>query len=163
MALVKLQEVKDYLKISHTAEDSMLQLFMESAQKELEQKHRRELGYQPERVEYHNGPGDRLLFLKSFPVWSLAKVEAVGASDGKDQVLSPSQYQLDQEKGMLVGNWLKGVRNYKVTYESGYWDGEGTAPKMKDGVTDVPKCPADLQQECLEIIAYMYENRRGSR
>ncbi|AUS10132.1 hypothetical protein C1X05_15715 [Laceyella sacchari] len=153
-ALVTLQEVKEYLKLDLMSqlEDKVLQHLIAAATAEVEQKHGRGLTYR-ETVETHSGTGDGKLFLRAYPVVSISSVTVNGAE------VPPSAYRVEKHTGILHGAWPAGVDNISVSYKAGYWtDFQNPPPSM-----DIPMIPMDLKHECLELVAYLYENRGGVR
>lgn len=154
MALVTKTEVKDYLRLDKysTAEDAFLDDLIAAAQAEMEVKHGRRLEYQSSIVEKYNGQGEAQLFLKCYPVVSVTQVKVDGT------VLNSTNYDIDPEKGILYGCWEEGFQNIEVTYSAGYWTDKATNPPA-----GVSRLPADIHHECLELIAYLYENRGGRR
>lgn len=167
--LVSLQEVKEYLKLdpSSTLEDGMLELFIQTAQEEMEILHDRKFEFnetQGDTVipheEFLSGPGDTMLFLKHYPVYRVIEVARV-YQDQTVEIIPPSNYTLDGEKGVLVGQWYQGTRNYRVKYEGGYTTPDRPAPS---GLPYTPEAlPSHFKMECLEKVAYLYENRQGKR
>lgn len=157
MALISKAEVKEYLKLdpASTLEDNMLDLFIAAAQEGMEAKRMRQFEYATA-TEYVNGEGETTLHLKRFPIWSVEAVYIVHA-DNDEHKLSPTAYTIDSRRGLLHGYWNKGIQNYKVVYTAGYWTAETDPPE------GVERLPATLKLECLEAVAHMYQNRRGSR
>lgn len=149
MALITKDDVKAYLKLySGTAEDAMLDHLIEAATSEMEQAHHRkyEYGTHTETLAGRK----RYVFLHAFPVQKIHSVVADG------RTLSPSQYDLNRDSGILEGHWP--YEEIVVTYEGGFWtDPENPAP---DGV---PVLPPDIRHECLERVAYLYQHRQGRR
>lgn len=167
--LVTLQEAKEYLKLdpSSTLEDGMLQLFIQTAQEEMEMLHGRKFEFNKvsggaviPHEETLSGPGDTQLFLKHYPVYRVLEVARI-SPDGTAEVIPPANYQLDPQRGVLYGQWYSGVQNYRVKYEGGYVTPDRQPPS---GLEYEPEpLPQYLKLECLEKVAYLYENRQGVR
>lgn len=151
MALVTKDDVKAFLKLdSGTAEDTMLDHLIAAATAEMEQIHNRIYEYGTY-IETFNG-GEVFLFLKAYPVKTITSVTVDGTT------LSSDDYKLDSQRGLLQGPWTKGLSNIQVQYDGGFWTDPNTQPPA-----GVPSLPADLKHECLERVAFLYENRGGYR
>lgn len=151
MALVTISEVKDFLKLdpNQTLEDNMLQHLINAATAEMERDHDRVLEYTTGRVEIHSGGANTFLFLKAFPIQEITEVKVDG--------VVITDYEVNKERGILKGFWPCGTDNIQVTYSGGFWTDTTPPP------SGVQMLPADLKHECLERVAYLYENRRGRR
>jgi hypothetical protein len=152
MALITKEEVKAYLKLdlTSTEEDAMLDHLIAAATAEMERDHRRNYEY-GSYLETFNG-GDPSLFLHAYPVHSITSISISG------KAISASNYRLDSSRGIVNGSWPKGFNHIEVQYQGGFWtDPSNPAP------SGVPLLPADIKHECLERVAYLYENRRGRR
>ena len=103
-------------------------------------------------TEYYSGDGSNTLLTNQYPITTLTSVyddpaRAYGADtliDSGDLVIMPQ----DLACSIVYdgGSFESAVRNLKVTYIAGY-------------IT----IPYDLQQACLEIIAYFYKNSEENR
>lgn len=148
MALVTLQEVKDYLKLpTGTAEDSMLNHFILAAQAELETRHNRKLEYRTV-TETFNGGCDRL-FLSTYPVYSIASIKIDGVT------MDASSYEWNPRTGVVLGYF--GLGSVQVEYTGGYWTSTDPVP------AGVQTLPSDLKHECLEYVASFYMHRGDQR
>jgi uncharacterized phiE125 gp8 family phage protein len=154
MALVTIAEVKDFLKLdpNQTLEDAMLTHLINVATAEMERDHDRVLEYTTGRVEVHSGKAGCYLFLKAYPIETITEVLVDGVA------LSNTEYEVNKAQGILKGFWPRGMDNIQVTYNGGYWTDPGTQPPA-----GVQMLPFDLKHECLERVAYLYENRGGRR
>jgi len=94
-------------------------------------------------TEYRDGPGGHALSMKNYPVTAVSAVEINGVAIpvASDQV--SFGYLFDDRQVILRGyTFTRGRQNVKVTYTAGY-----------------AAVPADLEQACLELVAYKYRGR----
>lgn len=151
MALVTLQEVKNYLKLqSGTAEDSMLTHLISAAQSEMEVRRNRKIEYGVY-VETFNGNCNDL-FLLAFPIQSVISIKESGVT------VSADSYKVDKRTGRIEGCFGGGLGSIEVEYAGGYWTDTQNAPPA-----GVQALPADIKQDCLEYVAYLYNDRSGRR
>lgn len=137
--LVSLPDVKSYLKITDTADDSRIGWIIEAISRELNEETDRTL-VQTELTEYYDGDGTDRLFLHSYPVSAVASVYIDGDHGFTADTLEDSDsYFANTDIGCLVHNtgiWPRGHRNIKVTYTAGYT--QASVPK------DLKRATCDL-------------------
>jgi len=141
-ALVTLLQAKDYMKVEHTEEDTLIEDLINRATYYLEQrKYQRALKQRTFTDELYNGMGTKELRLSTFPVKSVSSVSYV--DDGGNET-TIDDYRIDEKRGILFrhGGWLDGVSNYKITWVGGY-----------------DPIPYWLEQECLQLVSDWYEGR----
>lgn len=93
--------------------------------------------------EYRDGPGRDCLSVKNYPITAVSAVELNGVAipAATDQVAFG--YLFDERQIILRGfAFTRGRRNVKITYTAGY-----------------ASAPAELEQACLELVAYKYRSR----
>jgi len=104
-------------------------------------------------TEYYNGDGSNVILLDQYPINSLTSVhDDLNRSYGSDTLIDSSDlvtmpndipYKIIYDGGYF----LAGIKNIKVVYNAGY----------------ATTIPYDLQQACLEVIAYFFKNSEESR
>ena len=135
MSLDTLANVKTRLALTSNADDALLVLFMNSADKWVSNHCGRDFGGGTY-TEYHPG-GSEYLHLKNYPVQSVTSVKVDPAhAFGADTVVSPSSYVVHSERGVIqslvgpfvpleerqglvnrvVRNWTRGPRVIQVVY-----------------------------------------------
>lgn len=113
--------------------------------------------------ELYSGNGSSYMMLRNYPVTSLAGVSAMQGdfSNPSWQSFDSGLFTLKSEGGVdrgitfsssfngsfpVYGGFYNGVDNYLVTYTAGY-----AADAM----------PLDLQEACIEIVAWLFQRRRA--
>lgn len=140
MAVVPLQDVKDFLNITSTGSDNELVLTLDRAEAAIAAR----VGpLSPVTVtEVHHG-GRNPIVLRRPPVIAVTSVVA-------DAVTTVAGFDLDSEAGLLYSEFGYGYaglpRSVRVTYQSGR-----AAP-----------LPADLEAAVLELTKHLWESQRGS-
>lgn len=138
MALLELEELKDYLGITSTTQDVILDIIRLGVVAAVENQTGREFESQA-RTEYYDGPGERLLILNHRPVTAVTSVhvDSTGyAGQGTTPFESSSEWTQgdyffirppveasERNPGILEainGVWTKGRGNIKVVYTAGY-------------------------------------------
>lgn len=140
-ALVTLQQAKDYMKVEHEEENTLIEDLINRATYYLEQqKYRRPLKQRTFTDELYNGMGTKELRLSTFPVASISTVGYVSSSGH----VALTDYRVDARRGILYrsGGWIDGVSNYQITWIGGY-----------------DLVPYWLEQECLQLVSDWYEGR----
>lgn len=162
MALCTTANVKDYLGVTGSTDDTLIGTLITRAQAWMERYCNR-VFEEAERTEIHNG-GSRTIQLKAFPVSSIASVSTLDNS-GNATAMDSTIYRVNAESGVLSRttetddyyfadritgiNELRsprfppGYQNIRVVYTGGY-----------------STVPDDLVQACVEIAADLYRNRR---
>lgn len=116
MALVTLQEARDYCKLT-TADDGRLTLVLNGVSTQIE----KVLGYAFGEVTGHseevNGGGESLL-VTLLPVTDIDSI----TDNVTDTVIDESAYRLSESSGIIQkksGRWSEGVNRYTVVYDGG--------------------------------------------
>lgn len=135
--LVTVQELKDYLKIDHSAEDNLIQRLVDRATAMIQQDNKRDLLQKVYTDETYNGEGHDMLFIKNFPVQSITSLSI------DDQQLQPEDYSLDPSTGIVNGFFPEGWQNIKVTYTGGY---PANDPELQPYKNDALFLAADLYE-----------------
>lgn len=141
-ALISLQQAKDYMKVEHNEEDTLIEDLINRATYYLERrKYQRALKQRTFTGELYNGMGTRELRLSTFPVVSVSSVSHVDDSGNESTI---NDYKIDGRRGILFrhSGWIDGVSNYKITWVGGY-----------------DPIPHWLEQECLMLVSDWYEGR----
>jgi len=103
-------------------------------------------------TEYYSGDGTNIILTNEYPITAITAVyDDLDRSYGSDTLIDSSDlvYLPDRLAYMIVydgGTFNSGIKNLKVQYTAGY-----------------TTIPYDLQQACLEIIAYYYKNTEENR
>ena len=103
--------------------------------------------------EEYDGTGTNYINLKHYPVTTLSTYEknygTVGDTDWDGLEGDFIKLISDSTQGpgqvFYQGGFLRGIRNYRFTYIAGY-----------------STIPNDLDEACLELSAYLYNNRKSS-
>lgn len=143
MALTTPENVKQYLGITGTADDALLNSLIESASAFVAQYLSRQIE-QGQVTEYFSGRGRDALILSEGPI---ASIDAVVADD------QPLPASLDKSTGWkeaggwllyVNGRWPEGRQNIVVTYTAGYAPGS---------------IPADIEQAVIDLVSLRYKER----
>lgn len=147
MAFVTVAEAKEYLQISHSAQDNVLAIFISAAISALEKMLDIKLDNDaPDYVETLDGGGE---FLRpSFkPINSISKIEDLIGDytfSGDDYEIVSKRFIRREYAGVVL--WPTGTNRIRVTYKAGYT--EATLPSV-------------LKLCLLSLIQRMYANRGG--
>jgi uncharacterized phiE125 gp8 family phage protein len=125
-ALVTLAEAKEFLKITGTSEDTLIEGFINKASIWANDFTQRLL-LSRALTEYYDGDGDNELMLKQYPVSALTNLydDVLRAFGAGTAINIASDVVLDSEKG-IVRLWNQavafnvGIANVKVVYTAGY-------------------------------------------
>ena len=105
-----------------------------------------------ELTEYYSGDGTNIILTNEYPITEITAVyDDLDRSYGDDTKIDNDDLAIrpDELKYMIVydgGAFNTGINNIKVQYTAGY-----------------TTIPYDLQQACLEIIAYYFKNSEENR
>lgn len=123
MSLITLSTVKEFLRISHTKQDTILQIIIDAS----EQKIADYLGVlfssdvTATLIEIVNSDGSQYLFPRHVPILSVTKIEDVLDPDTPEE--------LEEELWEVTINYIyredlglfdPGIQRYKITYKAGY-------------------------------------------
>jgi hypothetical protein len=124
--IVTLAEMKQDLGITDTQDDAALTLWLEGLQGRFDDYLSRVL-LRSDRVEIHDG-GESFLYLKAFPVESIATVHIDYDQEWPaDSLLPASEYRLRGDRGLVTFGsygplmaWPEGFQNIRVAYTGGF-------------------------------------------
>jgi hypothetical protein len=142
MALTTLAAVKEYLGLSGTGEDSLLNRLVEWATSFI-QTYCGRIFFQGSYDEYHDGDGSDSVLSRQFPIVSVDTVEVDGV------VKDSSSFVVYAPIGMIrlkSGVFPRGKNNIRLMYTAGY-----------------ASLPKDLEQACIELVALKYYDRGKER
>ncbi len=149
MAIITVEQVKNYLKINTTSDDveSIIDRLIDRVQKSFESYCNRNFE-SASYTEYYDGQGSNILVLKQLPITVIDSIydSTTWIWDAGSLIDSASYRIMDNNsvvfKDTILGNSLQ---NVKITYTAGY--STSTMPK-------------DIQQACIEETGRKYTHRR---
>lgn len=158
-ALVTLVATKSFLGVTVVDYDTEIERLINVASQSIENVTRRVL-VTATHTEYHDGRRTNLIQPREWPITGGA------STNGKPQVflddgtgdfpstteLEDSAYWVHEMQTQIIrqsANWPLGRRNIKLIYDSGY----GVAGTM----------PSDIEDACLQYVAYMYRLNNDRR
>ena len=140
---VTLAEIKDHLRVSGTAEDSLLTLYAQMAREAVEEETWRALMPQTWVLYLAGWPADGIIELPRPPLASVTSIKYTD-EDGVEATLAASNYRVDtaREPGRVVlapnGEWpsdvLDSVNGVAVTFVAGYADASAVPPMAKAAI-----------------------------
>ena len=140
---VTLAEIKDHLRVSGTAEDSLLTLYAQMAREAVEEETWRALMPQTWTLYLAGWPADGIIELPRPPLDSVTSIKYTD-EDGVEATLAASNYRVDtaREPGRVVlapnGEWpsdvLDSVNGVAVTFVAGYADASAVPPMAKAAI-----------------------------
>ena len=140
---VTLAEIKDHLRVSGTAEDSLLTLYAQMAREAVEEETWRALMPQTWTLYLAGWPADGIIELPRPPLASVTSIKYTD-EDGVEATLAASNYRVDtaREPGRVVlapnGEWpsdvLDSVNGVAVTFVAGYADASAVPPMAKAAI-----------------------------
>ena len=140
--LTTLQDVKDWLGLSSTADDALLARLIASASRFIESWVGRTIT-SVTYTETFNGDGHARLVLPNYPVTAVSSVTIDGSPIPAAAPAAPNGYLFDALVLYLNGYaFARGVQNVTVVYTAGY-----------------ASVPPDLAQACIELVALRYKER----
>lgn len=130
--LTTLTKAKNYLGISGTDEDTLLNELISGASKAIENFCNRIFGEAPY-TEYHDGRGRPSVVLKQLPVVSVTSVhDDIDRDFEAGDLVDADNYIVDMVAGIIIlkndATFADGVLNVKVVYTAGY----STIPEAAD-------------------------------
>lgn len=145
MAITTTAKVKSWLNITDTNKDSLIAELIVDIQGVLESMTGRQFDAE-DVVEYYDGEGSDVLYLKRYPVNSIASLyDDIGRDFDANSLIDSDDYYFDTETGRLalLGGlkFTRGRGNVKVTYNGGY----GTIP------ADLDYCAKRIIAEILKL------------
>jgi len=146
-----LSTVKSHLKITSTAEDALLQIYINAATRYIEQMSRRSLLTQTWKLTLDNFPNDDKLELFNGPVQSITSFTTYALDNTPDAAFA--DYVVDAAGDRVLLNngsvWPTNIRTHaavEIVYVTGY----GAA------ITNIPQT---LLQAVLKLVGNFYINR----
>lgn len=155
VALVTLEEAKEYLKVTTSNEDAVLSHIVNAVSAWVAGYLKRNL-VSAARVEYYSGDGSVELVLKNYPVTVLTYIRVdENRTFGSDTAVDSTDYILKPVQGIvrafnLYGNWPCGESNIKVSYTAGYTVASSGTPGSSGTM------PYDIRMATKRIIDRMY-------
>lgn len=143
--IINLSELKNYLNITTTDNDWILNILLDCANDYVVWFLGRSLNAS-EYTEYQNGDGQRDFILSNYPVNTLTGIyRNIGDNETEDwEEVDPTKYKLEAKTGKIFLNFYKarGFQNYKIVYNAGY-----------------ETIPGDLKLATLKIAGGYYNKR----
>ena len=140
---VTLAEIKDHLRVSGTAEDSLLTLYAQMAREAVEEETWRALMPQTWTLYLAGWPADGVIELPRPPLQSVTHIKYTD-EDGVEATLAATNYRVDtaREPGRVVlapdGEWpsdvLDSVNGVAVTFVAGYADASAVPTMAKAAI-----------------------------
>ena len=151
-AIVTLEDAKDYLNITSSADDLAIERLVNAASVFCDKETGRDLFSRTYTDQVYSGTGSALLRLRQFPVTSVTEVNFLtgGPPDvwtAQSLVTYPVTILPETGSDTIMFRNLsfpKGAANVQVTYVAGY-----TAATMPDGI----------KEACLQAIAYLWKKK----
>lgn len=140
--LTTLENVREYLNIQTTSEDTLLSRLITAASSFIEKLLCNTFAL-TSYTEVYDGNGHRKLWVTHTPITSVSSVvvDSKTISPAIDSV--SSGYGFTREGIFLYGFWFeKGLQNVRISYSAGY-----------------AQIPADVEDECLRIVGLRYKAR----
>ncbi|MGA7577849.1 MAG: head-tail connector protein [Desulfobaccales bacterium] len=165
MDLTTLANTKQWLGISSDTDDDLLTRLITAASFFIETYLGRRLGSQ-DYAEVRDGTGGRVLNFREYPVTAVSGVTVNGVSLPLAPDTVTPGYRFTRTQIILQGHrFTQGWGNVTLNYTAGYGPASGgwledpwlIAPQP-DGST--PWVPFDLEQACIELISWRYEERQ---
>jgi uncharacterized phiE125 gp8 family phage protein len=145
---VSLEEVKQFLRIEHDAEDGLIASLIQAARQLCEATVRRRLIRQRLRLV-----SDDLHAVHRLPAGPVRQVETVAVIDaaGMSEILPESAYVISGDRLACLKTWpapRRPVGSFRVDYEVGYGDTPDAVPQA-------------LRHGIRMLVAHWYENREA--
>jgi len=153
ISLVSLAEAKEYLKITSSGDDSILDLLINNVSQMVQRYLKRNL-ITTDYVEYYSGDSSLDLVLRNYPINSIASIYIdqlrqwgiSNAVDVANNVIIKKKQGIIRAFNLLYG-WTSGESNIKITYNAGYTVGTG-------GGTGT--LPYDIRMAVVRILDHHY-------
>ena len=148
MALVTLVKVKEYLEITGTDSDTLLQGFIDRLSAWVERYCDRIFLQATYTDEKHDGDGAKALLVNQYPIDSVTSLfDDTLRNFGTETKIAAADFVIYKDRGEIHLDGLtfqKGLQNVKVTYVAGF-----------------ATIPIDLQQAVLELVADRFRNKES--
>ncbi|MFX1253970.1 MAG: head-tail connector protein [Promethearchaeota archaeon] len=149
MEFITVTELKTYLKITDSSEDTNLATLVASVNEFIPNYTNRTWDLTTYTEELYDGSGHAALILRNRPVVSISEilVNTVAVTERSD-VNEIGWYIYNYDHGIVYNNnlWMRGRGNIQVTYVAGY--------------TNAAALPKDLKHACLELASF-FRTMRG--
>lgn len=151
MAYVTKQQVKTYLQIDGTDQDTLLDLLIESAEKFLENRTGRKWGSSPHEVTDEVYDYEPILWLNNMDITDVTSVKLGNPQTGTPTELDSNGYNWS-ESGRISLGWQYGHVGDQHDYDYVQVSYKHTAGEF----------PADLKLALLQVIAVFYNQSEGA-
>lgn len=148
MALTTLQRVKDWLGITDTKNDTVLQQLIDSCSGFIEQYLNRTI-LSTEYTDLIDGTGSRTQTLRNYPITAVSMLMMNNVAQSILPISNFNTTGVKFEGRQLIGQNVVfpcGKRNIYITYTAGY-----------------ETVPPAIEQACVEMISMKFKNERGDR
>lgn len=129
--LINIEDVKSFLGITVTTDDDKMMPLCQSAQDYADGYCDRTLEGSTF-IEYHDGDGTDIIQLRIMPVVSISSIyDDYDRVYGSDSLIASTDYAFNPATGIItrvVGVFMNGVNNVKITYVAGYGSGYTNLP-----------------------------------
>lgn len=157
MPIIALADLKTFLGITGTSEDTSLTTILNAVLDFVPQYLNRTIDETTYTAELYDGPGQATLCLRNYPVISVTEVLVEGEEiEEREDTTDTDGYFLEANAGILVydGLWNRGRGIIEITYKAGYSDTTSTAEDPH-----IPY-PQDLRYAHYSLCSY-YRNMKG--
>lgn len=156
MALCTLEEVKNHFGFGDDAGDEEQIDRLITAAQGLFERYCGRVFDEATFTEYWNGDGTDLLFIKNYPIISIASIhdDSGDHSYGDDTLIDPTGYAIINDNHVQLYSTVfnKSVNNVQIIYVAGYSD---TTPG------DHVPIPDELTQACIAQVGWMFKQGKG--
>ena len=145
-ALIKLENLKIYLKIDKDDYNTLLEKLIDSVSQDLEIR----FGWSPVYTSYSSekidGHGEKMLYLPGRPIWAVSSLveDDETLTEDTDFVIKNAGSHLSYLRKISDGStsenalvWEEGINNITISYTAGWWVDED--PEAGDGATEMPE------------------------
>ena len=140
--LTELAKAREWIGVKTEVDDSMLARLITAASAFIASFLSRSI-LSASYVEYRDGPGGYTLSLLNYPITAVSALEINGVAMALATGTVNYGYQFNDRQIVMRGyKFSRGIRNVKVSYTAGY-----------------AAVPLDIEQACLELVAYKYRSR----
>lgn len=150
--------VKSFLDISGTTQDSLLELLIKTVTDLVQNYCNRAFVQIAYTQEEYDGTGTKELLLKNFPIkvasgFTLEKNNATDNSDSWETV-DAEDYFVDADRGVIakLTDFWPAKNKYRATYTAGY---------ERSTDTGIAAWPYDLELACISLTAILYNRRKA--
>lgn len=144
-AICLVSDIYSMLSVSDSADESLIQNLIDRKTEHFERYCGLDSFYVADYVEYYDGQGSNLVFVKNIPINSVTEI-AVDAdwSWGTDTVVDSDDYRVVEDRYIIYQSYFDiGIQNIKVSYNAGY-----------------STIPLDLKQVLIDEVVRTYNRRK---